>query len=177
MITRRMEDKLEELKSYFNTKFNKLEESQTKTFNNIVADLKKEITKEIQHEVSKQSKQLHFENKMLKIQVVGLCELNINNQSCIKELGQYGMHLCLCIDGVPTVKDESSNDVLEFTKSLYKEAKVAVPDTVLDCTHRIWPSYMDRSTTKKCKSIIVRFTTFGHRTLFYRVRKKLKKWI
>ena len=63
MITRRMEDKLEELKSYFNTKFNKLEESQTKTFNNIVADLKKEITKEIQHEVSKQSKQLDFENK------------------------------------------------------------------------------------------------------------------
>ena len=61
MITRRMEDKLEELKSYFNTKFNKLEESQTKTFNNIVADLK--ITKEIQHEVSKQSKQLDFESK------------------------------------------------------------------------------------------------------------------
>ena len=46
-----MEDKLEELKSYFNTKFNQQEESQTKPFNNIIADLKKEITKEIQHEV------------------------------------------------------------------------------------------------------------------------------
>ena len=41
MITRRMEDKLEELKSYFNTKFNEQEESLTKTFNNIIADLKK----------------------------------------------------------------------------------------------------------------------------------------
>ena len=51
-----MEDKLEELKSYFNTKFNEQEESLTKTFNNIIVDLKKEITKEIQYEVSKQCK-------------------------------------------------------------------------------------------------------------------------
>ena len=56
MITRRMEDKFAELKSYFNTKFNEQEESLTKTFNNIIADLKKEITKEIQHEVWKQCK-------------------------------------------------------------------------------------------------------------------------
>ena len=44
MITRRMDDKLEELKAYFNTKFNKQEEIFTKTFNNIIDDLKKEIT-------------------------------------------------------------------------------------------------------------------------------------
>ena len=42
-----MEDKLEELKSYFNTKFKKQEKSLTRTFNNINAGLKKEITKEI----------------------------------------------------------------------------------------------------------------------------------
>ena len=86
MIARRMEDKLEELKSYFNTKFNEQEESLTKTFNNIIADLKKEVTKEIQIEVSKQCKQLYSENKMLKNQVVELRELNINNQSRNKEL-------------------------------------------------------------------------------------------
>ena len=44
MITRRMDDKLEELKACFNTKFNKQEEIFTKTFNNIIDDLKKEIT-------------------------------------------------------------------------------------------------------------------------------------
>ena len=174
MITRRMEDKLEELKSYFNTKFNEQEESLTKTFNNIIADLKKEITKEIQHEVSKQCKQLDSENKMLKKQVVELRELNINNQSRNEELEQYGRRLCLRIDGVPTVKNESSNDVLEFTKSLFKEAKVEVPDNVLNRAHRIGPNYTDRITSKKCKSIIVRFTTFRHRTLFYRARKNLK---
>ena len=77
-------------------------------------------------------------------------------------------------DGVPTVQTESSDDVLEFTKSLFKEAKVAVSDNVLDRAHRIMPSYTDRITSKICKSIIVRFTTFSNRTLFYRARKNLK---
>ena len=174
MITRRMEDKFEELKSYFNTKFNEQEESLTKTFNNIIADLKKEITKEIQHEVSKQCKQLDSESKMLKNQAVELRKLNINNQSRNEELEQHGKCLCLGIDSVPTVKDESSDDVLEFTKSLFKEAKVAVPYTVLDHGHRTGPSYTDRITSKKSKSIIVRFTTFRQRTLFYTARKNLK---
>ena len=87
-------------------------------------DLKKEITKEIQHEISKQCKQLDSKNKMLKKQVVELRELNINNQSRNEELEQYGRRLCLCIEGVPTVKNESSNDKLEFTKSLLKKQKL-----------------------------------------------------
>ena len=86
MITTRMEDKLEELKSYFNTKFNEQEESLTKTFNNIIADLKNDITKEIQYEVSKQFKQLDSENKMLQNQVTELRELSIDNHSRNEEL-------------------------------------------------------------------------------------------
>ena len=111
---------------------------------------------------------------MLKKEVVELQEMNINNQSRNKELEQHGRHLCLRIDSVPTVQNESSCDVLEFTKSLFKEANVTNPDNVLDCAHRIGPSYTDRITSKRCKSIIVRFTTFQHRTLFYRERKNLK---
>ena len=44
---------MEELKSYFNTKFIEQEESLTQTFNKVIADLRKEITKEIKYEVSK----------------------------------------------------------------------------------------------------------------------------
>ena len=106
--------------------------------------------------------------------MVELRQLNINNQSRNAELEQYGRRLCLRIDGVPTVKNESSDDVLEFIKSVLKEAKVAVPDIALDRAHRIWPSYTDRIASKNCKSIIVRFTTCRRRTLFYKVRKKLK---
>ena len=86
---------------------------------------------------------------MLKKQVAQLQEMNINNQTHNKELEQYGRRLCLRIDDVPTVRNESSNNVLEFTKSLFKEAKVAVPNNVLDCAHRIGPSYTDRISNKK----------------------------
>ena len=80
MITRRMGDKLEELKSYFNTKFNELEEKLTKTFNNIIDDLKKVITGQIQNEVSKRCKEIESGNKMLKKHVVKLSKLSIGNQ-------------------------------------------------------------------------------------------------
>ena len=46
--------------------------------------------------------------------------------------------------------------------------------TLLDRTHRAGPSYTDRITSKKWKSIIVRFTTFRRKILFYRARKNLK---
>ena len=72
--------------------------------------------------------------------MVELRELNINNQSRNAELEQYGRRLCLRIDGVPTVKNGSNDEVLEFTRSLFKEANVAVPDNVLDGAHRIGPS-------------------------------------
>ena len=80
MITRRMGDKLEELKSHFNTKFNELEEKLTKTFNNIIDDLKKVITGQIQNEVSKRCKEIESGNKMLKKHVVKLSKLSIGNQ-------------------------------------------------------------------------------------------------
>ena len=86
---------------------------------------------------------------MLKKQVVELRELNIDNQSRKEKLEQYGRRLCLRIDGLSTVQNESSDDVLELTKSLFKEAKVAVPDNVLNRAHRIGPSYKDRITSKK----------------------------
>ena len=81
-----------------------------------------------------------------------LRELNINNQSRKEELEQYGRRLCLRIDGVPTVKNESSDDVLEFTEFLFIEAKVAVPDNVLDRAHRVGRSYTDKINSKNAKA-------------------------
>ena len=51
MITQKMDDKLEELKAYFNIKFSEQEEKLLKTFNNTIDDLKNEITAQIQNEV------------------------------------------------------------------------------------------------------------------------------
>ena len=111
---------------------------------------------------------------MPKKQVAELSKLSIEHHSKNEELEQYGRRLCLRVDGIPAVSNESSDDVMNLTKSLFKQANVSVPENVLDRAHRIGPVYNDRVSQKKCKSIIVRFTTSRHRTLFYRARKNIK---
>lgn len=49
---------------------------------------------------------------MLKKKMPKLRKLSIENQSNSEELEQYGRRLCLCIDGIPAVKMESSDDVM-----------------------------------------------------------------
>ena len=103
--------------------------------------------------------------------------LNISNQNNHEELEQYGRRLCLRIDGVPTKTNESSDDVLDSVKSLFKEAKVDIPESVIDRAHRIGSRYLDASSNNYCKSIIIRFTTFRDRTMFYRAKNKLKRGV
>ena len=62
-------------------------------------------------------------------------------------------------------KKEKSDEVLEQVRKLFGEAEVTIPDAVLDRAHRVSKSNHD---------VIVRFTTFRHRTLFYRKCKTLK---
>ena len=67
----------------------------TKVFNNILNDLQKEITKQIQNEAKSQCKHLESENQMLKKKVSALRKLNISNQSNHEELEPYGRRLCV----------------------------------------------------------------------------------
>ena len=108
---------------------------------------------------------------MLKKQVAELSKLSIENQSKNEELQQYGRRLSLRVDGILAASNESCDDVM---KSLFKEAKVSVLGNVLDRAYRIGVIYTDRVSYKKCENIVVRFTTFCHRTLIYRMRNNLK---
>ena len=47
-----------------------------------------------------------------------------------------------------------------------------IPGSVLGRADCIGQTYTDNDTGKKMQSIIARFTTFGHRTLFYTNRIK-----
>ena len=55
--------------------------------------------------------------------------------------------------------------------------KVDIPESVIDRAHRIGSRYLDASSNNYCKSIIIRFTTFRHRTMFYRAKNKLKRGV
>ena len=65
---------------------------------------------------------------------------------------------------------KKSQEVLGKVINLIKESEAEIPESVLDRAHRIGPTYMG----KKVESIIVRFTAFRHRTLFYTNHKKIK---
>ena len=61
---------------------------------------------------------------------------------------------------------------LQKMKSVIEESGCDIPDTALDSAHRI--GKYDPS-GKNVRRVIVRFTTFRHRTMFYRARKNLSK--
>ena len=69
---------------------------------------------------------------MLKKQVAEVRKLSIENHSRHEELEQYDKHLCLSINGIPAVSNESSDEVMNFTKLLFKETKVSVPENVFN---------------------------------------------
>ena len=62
-------------------------------------------------------------------------------------------------------------------KLLFWEVKVHIKGTVIDCVHRIGSSYLDVSSNKNCKSIIICSTAFCHRAMFYRANNKLKRGV
>ena len=69
-------------------------------------------------------------------------------------------------------KSVSQNDVLDPVNSLFKEAKVDILELVIDQVYRIGKRYLDAVSNNYCKSIIIRFITFCHRT-----KNKLKRGV
>ena len=111
---------------------------------------------------------------MLQQQVSERRKLNVDNQTNNEELEQYGRRLFLRIDGFPLNNNETSKDVLYSINDLFELLEVNIPDVVVDHKHNIGFIYKEYAINKNCKGIIVRFTTFRHRTMLYRVRSKLK---
>ena len=101
-----MEEKIEEQKCCFNAKMSEQGENLTEVFN-ILNDLQKEITKQIENEIKSHCKHLKSENQMLKHQMSELRRSNTSNQNNHGELEPYGRRLCFRIDSVPTKINES----------------------------------------------------------------------
>ena len=73
---------------------------------------------------------------------VKVCQNQIKEmQQANEELEQYGRRLCVRTDGVSTVDNKTSDDVLDKVKSLIKETSCDIPDVVIDRTRRIRKGY------------------------------------
>ena len=181
MRTRQMakdiDEKIEELKEHINQQLsvnNKhFEETCEKLFEKFKNEFKEEFSKELKKRDEKIEK-LESDKAMLQKHILEIKKQVLANQSEIEELEQYGRRQCLRLEGVPIEKNETSDKVLSKVMHMCKEAGVDIPDMVIDRAHRIGKTYTDNKTKKSCKSIIVRFTTFRHRTMVYRAKKNMK---
>ena len=136
-------------------------------------NLKKEFAKELKKRDDEIEK-LESDKAMLQKYILEIKKQNLTNQSEIEELEQYRRRQCLKFEGVPTEQNETSDKLLSKVVDMCKEAGVDILDTVIDGALRIGEAYFDNKRKKNCKSIIVRFTTFYHRTMVYRAKKNIK---
>ena len=162
---------VKELKEYFDKRFNELKNS-LDVSNNTLGNFKSEIKSDFQKQedkIANKIEALESENKLLQQQITALAQQKTETQQCYDELGQYSRRLCRRIDGVPKQNNEKAEDVFKSVKGLIEDLEI--PEVVIDRAHRISPDYTDKKAQKLCKSIIVHFTTFRHRTAFYRARR------
>ena len=68
------------------------------------------------------------------------------------------------------VENETSDKVVDYVMTLKVEAKFDIPEVVFDNAHTNGKENIDKNSKKLFKGIIVRFSTFRHRSKFYRSR-------
>ena len=157
---------IKELKDYFEKRFNDLEESFSSKLLSIVKV-------EIQAVVEKQEKKIEELESTVAVLRQHVSNLKDSMQSAstkTDDLEQYGRRLCLRMDGFPSATNETADEVLIKVKSKFEEAGLQIPDEVIDRAHRIGPTYKDRVSDVEGQSVLVRLTTFRHRTMIYRKR-------
>ena len=158
----------------------------------IISELNKEIRQEIRKEfetfAEKQNQKitvLESTVAMLQKHVSALKQKCENSEVCLDDREQYGRRVCLRIDGIPIVPNETSVDVLrnvrekwegseEIQEKWKKEGIQPIPDSVIDRAHRIGKIYKNNTDNVEIQSVILRLSTFRHRIQIYLARKLMK---
>ena len=180
MFTRSMSHKEVDFVSYVDSKFADLKEK-------FVKELKEDLLSSITSLINEQNRQIENLNDKLTKQnsTISVLQNNVEvlNEQCSKlrkdintkcdELEQYSRRQCLRIEGIVKTRKEKVEDVINLVKDCFAEADVNIPDTVLDRAHRIGPVCKDES-DQNIQGIIVKFTNFRYRSMFYKTRNKTK---
>ena len=164
-VTRKMADLKDKIHLKLIKKLEFLSELKDQIKKGVSGAIKTEIKKREELGSTVSLLQEHVKNLQKRVSV-----LECKNE----ELEQYGRRLCLRVEGVPSVENEISDDVLDEVKSSITESGCETPEVVAGRAHRIGKGYKDETRNIPCKSIIFRFSTFRHRTLFYRNQNKVK---
>ena len=161
-----MESKLEGFKSSL---INEL----TQNIKIIIADEIKKTLGEYQQKIEQCTSTI----TMLQNQIISLKEVNQKMrkdneaqfkkvESLAEENQQYGRRLCLRVKNLEKKVNETPDSILDSLRLLFEEEEIDIPDNCLDRAHRV---------SRNNDTVIVRFTTFRHRTLLYKKRKEIKE--
>ena len=129
--------------------------------------MKSLIQLELEKVVKKQKEE--FDVTILRLQV-RITTLELEKD----DIGQYGRRVCVRIVDVPDESEETTDSLYEKVGEFFRQACPDIPLSCIDRAHRIESECKSYRNKKKCCSIIVRFMSFRHRTMFYRNRKRLK---
>ena len=132
----------------------------------------KKIIKEHMEKQNERISKLEPDNCLLQEQMMILKHANLQMENRKEELEQYGRRICVRINRIPVKSNETSDYVLKYVKDMFDEGEMDIPDTDIDRAHCIGPEYSDYKTKRKCNAVIIKFTTFRHKTLVSRARKK-----
>eukprot|EP00112_Aurelia_sp_Birch-Aquarium-sp1_P018942 Seg46.6 transcript_id=Seg46.6/GoldUCD/mRNA.D3Y31 product="hypothetical protein" protein_id=Seg46.6/GoldUCD/D3Y31 len=92
----------------------------------------------------------------------------------LEDAEQYSRRACLRMYGIPLPSSsESAAACLSKVKDVCKEIEVGIPDEVIDRAHRVGKKEGDNEGITG-QAMIVKFTSWRHRTAVYRGRKKLQ---
>ena len=169
VMTRNMVDLEDEILTKIDEKFS---DFKTAIMIEIREQIKQEVSVALEKEIKKREE---LTVCMLPEHVKNYQEQKNELKASQDELEQYGRRLCIRIHGVPVAENETSNNVLQNVRSIIEESSSEIPDVAIDRAHRVGNAYFDKTSGVKCKSIIVRFTSFWHRTMFHHSRKNLKR--
>ena len=99
---------------------------------------------------------------------------NIMLKKSVENLQQYVRRPNIRIFGVPVFPNESSEEVNKFVLGMITNNNIDIPLSSIDRAHRIGKVVESRNhPNQKVQPIIVRFTSFRDRTVFYRARKSV----
>ena len=146
-------------------KFDELKESFFKDAKNQIVSEITEILKPIIEDKNQEIVKLSSTVSMLQNQVTELKQQNIIFSHQVDNVEQYGL---------PKEDNETADEVFNKVVDIINATEVQIPKDNIDRAHRISKIVYDKKTNKKFQSVIVRFTSFRHRTYLYRTRKNIK---
>ena len=149
----------EELQCYFK----KLIESlvTNNSLEELFNKLNDEIMKKCDEKVSEQNAKIEKLESIITI-----------HENTVDDNEQYSRRSCLGIHGVEVKENEDEDGILNVLEDCYSNVNLQFDANEIDRAHRIGLPYTDKNSSKKVKSIIVKFRSWKAYHRFYKGRPR-----